>query len=56
MAVLGLAAVGAAVLTAVLLVTSVVAGVVPAALNTAVMACAPVGLWFVLPLTRRVDS
>jgi hypothetical protein len=60
MAVLGLAAVGAAVLTAVLtavlLVTSVVAGVVPAALITAVMACALVGLWFVLPLTRRVDS
>jgi hypothetical protein len=56
MAVLGLAAVGAAVLTAVLLVTSVVAGVVPAALITAVMACALIGLWFVLPLTRRVDS
>jgi hypothetical protein len=53
MAILGLAAVGAAVLTAVLLVTSVVAGALPAALITAVMACALASLWFVLPLTRR---
>ena len=53
MAILGLASVGAAVLTAVLLVTSVVAGVLPGALITAVMACALAGLWFVLPVTRR---
>jgi hypothetical protein len=56
MAILGLASVGAAVLTAVLLVTSVVAGVLPAALITAVMACVLAGLWFVLPLRRRGDK
>lgn len=56
MAVLGLASVGAAVLTAVLLVTSVVAGVLPGALITAVMACMLAGLWFVLPLRRREDK
>jgi hypothetical protein len=53
MAVLGLAAVGAAVLTAVLLVTSYVAGALPAALITALVACMLVGLWFALPLSRR---
>jgi len=53
MAVLGLAVVGAAVLTAVLLVTSYVAGALPAALITAVVACMLVGLWFAAPLTRR---
>ena len=56
MAILGLASVGAAVLTAVLLVTSVVAGVLPATLITAAMACALAGLWFVLPLRRRGDK
>jgi hypothetical protein len=56
MAVLGLASVGAAVLTAVLLVTSVVAGVLPGALITAVMACMLASLWFVLPLRRREDK
>ena len=56
MAILGLASVGAAVLTAVLLVTSVVAGVLPAALITAAMACVLATLWFVLPLSRRADT
>jgi len=53
MAVLGLAAVGAAVLTAVLLVTSYVVGALPAGLITALVACMLVGLWFALPLARR---
>jgi hypothetical protein len=53
MAVLGLAAVGAAVLTAVLLVTSYVAGALPAALITAVVGCMLASLWFALPLGRR---
>lgn len=56
MAILGLAAVGAAVLSAVLLVTSVVAGALPAALITVVMGCALASLWFVLPLARREDK
>ena len=55
MAVLGLAAVGAAVLTAVLVVTSYVAGALPAGLITALVACMLVGLWFALPLARRVE-
>ena len=53
MAICGLAAVAGAVLTAVLLVTGYVAGVLTGALITglaAVMLCA---LWFALPLTRR---
>src|ERR1700728_847197 len=53
MAVLGLAGVGAAVLTAVLLVTSYVAGALPAGLITALVAVMLVGLWFAVPLTRR---
>ncbi len=53
MAVLGLAAVGAAMLTAVLLVTSVVAGWAAGATLTAVMAGALIGLWFAVPLARR---
>ena len=53
MAGLGLAAVGAAVLTAVLLVTSYVAGALPAGLITALVACMLVGLWFALPAARR---
>jgi uncharacterized protein DUF6328 len=56
MAILGLAAVGAAVLSAVLLVTSVVAGALPAAVITVVMGCALASLWFVLPLVRREDK
>jgi hypothetical protein len=53
MAISGLAAVGAAVLLAVLLVTEYVAGVLTAALITAVLAVMIVGLWFALPLGRR---
>ena len=53
MAILGLVAVGGAVLTAVLLVTSYVAGVLPAALITALIGCTLGALWFALPLTRR---
>ena len=56
MAILGLASVGAAVLTAVLLVISFVAGLLPGVLITAVMACALAGLWFVQPLIRRGDK
>ena len=50
MAILGLATVGAAVLSAVLLVTSYVAGTLPAALITALVACLLAGLWFALPV------
>ena len=53
MAILGLAAVGAAVSIAVLLVTSYVAGALTAALITALIACLFAGLWFALPLTLR---
>jgi|HubBroStandDraft_1064217.scaffolds.fasta_scaffold195018_2 uncharacterized membrane protein YedE/YeeE len=53
MAVLGLTAVGAAVLTAVLLVTSYVAGWLPGALITTLAGCMLVVLWFALPLSRR---
>ena len=53
MAILGLSAVGAAVLIAVLLVIGYVAGAVAAGLITALMACVLVGLWFALPITRR---
>jgi uncharacterized protein DUF6328 len=53
LAILGLAAVGAAVLLAVLLVTSYVAGALTGALVTAFVACILVGLWFVLPLRAR---
>jgi Family of unknown function (DUF6328) len=55
MAVLGLAAVGGAVLSAVLVVTSYVAGALPAGLITALVACMLVGLWFAAPLARRAD-
>jgi Family of unknown function (DUF6328) len=55
MAILGLAAVGAAVLAAVLLVTDFVAGALPAALITAVLGCAIAGLWFAVPLAHRRD-
>jgi hypothetical protein len=53
MAILGLAAVGAAVLVAVLLVTDFVLGALPAALITAVLASGIVGLWFAVPLSHR---
>jgi hypothetical protein len=55
-AVLGLAAVGGAVLTAILLVTSYVAGALPGALITALVACTLVGVWFALPLARRAEK
>ncbi|HEY1626308.1 MAG TPA: DUF6328 family protein [Streptosporangiaceae bacterium] len=53
MAILGLTAVGAAVLTSVLLVTSYVAGWLPGALITGLAGCMLAGLWFALPLSRR---
>jgi hypothetical protein len=56
MALLGLAAVGAAVLTAVLLVTSYVAGWLPGALITALVGCMLLSLWFALPLSRRRET
>ncbi len=55
MAILGLAAVAGAVLAAVLLVTDYVAGALPAALITALLAGALAVLWFAVPLTRRRD-
>lgn len=56
LAISGLAAVGAAVLVAVLLVTSYVAGWLAAALITAITAVLLTGLWFVVPLARRWDG
>jgi hypothetical protein len=56
MAILGLAAVGAAVLAAVLLVISYVAGWLPAALITALVGFMFGGLWFALPLSRRRET
>ena len=53
LAILGLAAVGGAVLMAVLLVTDFVAGAVAAGVITAVLACMLVVLWFVVPLAQR---
>jgi uncharacterized protein DUF6328 len=53
MAILGLTAIGAAVLVAVYLVTSYVAGGLSAALITALVACMLIGLWFAVPLARR---
>jgi hypothetical protein len=53
MAILGLAAVGAAVLVAVYLVTSYVTSGLPAALITALLACLLAGVWFIAPLARR---
>ena len=55
MAILGLAAVGAAVLVAVLLVTEFVAGAVAGVVITAVLACMLGGLWFAVPLAQRRD-
>jgi len=55
LAILGLAAVGGAVLVAVLLVTEFVAGSVPGAVITAVLACLLGGLWFAVPLAQRRD-
>jgi len=55
MAILGLAAVAGAVLSAVLLVSDFVAGAVAAGLITAVLACMIAVLWFAVPLTQRRD-
>jgi hypothetical protein len=56
MATLGLAAVGGAVLVAVLLVTDYVAGPLPAALITAFVACVLGGVWYLMPITRRREG
>jgi hypothetical protein len=53
MAIGGLAAVGLAVSAAVLLVSSYVAGWLPAALITVLVVCVFGLLWFVFPLARR---
>jgi hypothetical protein len=53
MAIWGLVAVGLAVSTAVLLVTGYVDHGLAAGLITAFIVCLFVGLWFVLPLSRR---
>jgi hypothetical protein len=53
MALLGLAAVGLAVSSAVLLVTSYVATALPAALITVFIAALFAGLWFAFPLARH---
>ncbi|MCW2935058.1 MAG: hypothetical protein JWM19_6020 [Actinomycetia bacterium] len=53
MATLGLGAVGGAVLVAVLLVTDVVAGPLPAALITALVACLLGTVWYAMPFARR---
>lgn len=55
MAVLGLAAVGLAISTAVLLVSSYVTTAVPAGITTACVVVLFAGLWFAFPLTRRRD-
>jgi hypothetical protein len=54
-AILGLAAVGGAVLAAVLLVTWYVAGALAGGLITAVMGVLVGGLWFTVPLASRYD-
>jgi Family of unknown function (DUF6328) len=53
MAVCGLAAVGLAISTAVLLVTGYVEGGLPSILITALIVCLFAGLWFALPLRHR---
>jgi ACR3 family arsenite efflux pump ArsB len=55
LAILGLVAVGAAVLTAVLLVTWYVAGAFTGGLITALVGVMIGGLWFAVPLGRRGD-
>lgn len=56
MAILGLAAVGGAVLTAVLLVTGYVAGALSGTLITVLVGVMLCGLWFALPLSRRAGK
>jgi hypothetical protein len=53
MAIVGLAAVGAAILTAVAMVVDYVAGTVPATLISALVAVLLGTLWFAIPVTRR---
>jgi ABC-type Fe3+ transport system permease subunit len=53
MAILGLATVGLAIATAVLLVCSFVTTAVPAGIITACVVVMFAGLWFVFPLARR---
>lgn len=55
LAILGLAAVGGAVLAAVLLVTWYVAGALAGGLITAVIGLMVCGLWFTVPLVSRYD-
>jgi hypothetical protein len=55
LAILGLTAVGASVLAAVLLVTWYVAGALAGSLVTALVAVMIGGLWFTAPLVRRYD-
>jgi Family of unknown function (DUF6328) len=55
MAILGLAAVGLAISTAVLLVSSFVTTAVPAGIITACVVVMFAGLWFAFPLARRRD-
>ena len=55
MAISGLAAVGAAVLIAMYLVISYVAGGVPAAVITALLVCMLGGLWFAMPLRSKSE-
>lgn len=56
MAILGLGTVGAAVLTALLLVIGYVAGTLASVLITVPMAVILGALWFVVPITRRRDE
>lgn len=53
MALVGLAAVGGAILTAVAMVIDFVAGTLPAILITVVVAILLVSLWFAIPVGRR---
>ncbi|HMD95251.1 MAG TPA: DUF6328 family protein [Trebonia sp.] len=55
MAILGLAAVSAAILVAVLLITDYVAGALAGGLITGLLACMLAWLWFAVPLTRRQE-
>ena len=56
MAICGLATVGLAISTAVLLVTGYVDGGLPSILITVLIVCLFAGLWFVLPLRHRRRS
>jgi O-antigen/teichoic acid export membrane protein len=56
LAILGLAAVGLAVLAAVLLITWFAAGAVAGAVITAVIGVSIAALWFTVPLVNRYDQ